>query len=117
MNEQGLQKYFLFDEADLDANRNGQLTDKQIKYLSEDVKDTRIIGWGCSVLFFILALIVLVVSLVGFIRSGRHFDGVALQSLTPTLTVAGLLGVTGLMMVFWTLTRSGAKSNVLLKKE
>ncbi len=117
MHEQELEKHFVFDQADLEANRQGQLTDKQIKYLAEDVKDTRIVGWGCSAVFFIIALIVLILSLVAFIRSGQSFDGAALQSLVPTLTLAGILGIAGLMMALWTLTRSGAKSNASLKKE
>lgn len=115
MYEPELGKYFVFDEADLLANRTGRLTEKQNKYMSEDARYTKIIGWGCSVIFFVLAFIILVLSLAGFVSSGQRFDGAALQKLSPTLALTGILAVMGLVMVFWTISRSRAKSTVALK--
>ena len=40
MQEQKLMNYFKFDEADLQANRNGQFTDKQkARLVKEDKRD------------------------------------------------------------------------------
>ncbi len=55
MNDQFIKDYFEFDDADLVANRNGQLTEKQQKYLSEDLKYGRALGIGCSILLLIIA--------------------------------------------------------------
>jgi hypothetical protein len=55
VNDQFIKDYFEFDDGDLTANRNGQLTEKQQKYLSEDLKYGRALGIGCSVLLLIIA--------------------------------------------------------------
>ena len=55
MTDQFIKDYFEFDDNDLMANRNGQLTEKQQKVLSEDLKYGRMFGIGCSVLLLIIA--------------------------------------------------------------
>ena len=115
MSDQALKDYFLFDDADLEANRKGQLTDKQKKYLSEDLRYTKMIGFGCSGVFFLGAVVVLIFSLTGFFNSSQSMSA-ALQSLMPTLALAAILGVLGIVMIVWTLSRSGAKSSLVLKR-
>jgi hypothetical protein len=51
VDDKALQEYFFFDGADLNANRNGRLSDKQLKKLKEDDK-------GASK-FVVIAMLVL----------------------------------------------------------
>jgi hypothetical protein len=66
MDDQQLKKYFNFDEADLNANRNGTFTQKQNQRLAQDRKSgaifMRIVGLG---LLFIAALPIVILWLVG----------------------------------------------------
>lgn len=61
MDDDALQKYFNFDEGDLFANRNGYLTDRQIKRLTEDEmfgnKFARILGLFLLIVALIPALV------------------------------------------------------------
>lgn len=49
MQDQALRNYFRFDEADLDANRNGRLSEKQKKNLIQENKSSKRFGIGCGV--------------------------------------------------------------------
>ena len=53
-----------FDAADLAANRSGRLSDKQRKKLSKDDKSATRIILGLAALFFVLALIVLIIKIL-----------------------------------------------------
>jgi hypothetical protein len=59
MQDQKLMDYFKFDDADLQANRNGQLTEKQKgRLINEDkgYRTLRILGGGCLILIALIGL-------------------------------------------------------------
>jgi hypothetical protein len=70
MYDQVLRDKFKFDEADLNANRNGRVTEKQQKNLSENIKKTRIIGFGVGCCLLVLAsflpFVAILISLVAW---------------------------------------------------
>ncbi len=84
--------------------------------MSDDVRYTKIVGWGCSAIFFVIALIIPIISLSGFIASGQQFNAAAFQKLSPVLAMTGIFVLLGFVMVFWTISKSRAKSTVLLKR-
>lgn len=55
MNDQLLKNNFKFDEVDLNANRNGRISEKQQKTLSGNNLTIRIIGSGIGCLFLVMA--------------------------------------------------------------
>jgi hypothetical protein len=61
MQDQKLMEYFKFDEADVEANRNGQFTDKQKAVLIEENKNDNILRViGGIVLLVIIAVVIYV---------------------------------------------------------
>lgn len=115
MYEQELGKYFVFDQADLEANRRGQLTDKQKKYLSDDTRYARIVRLGCGVICFALALFIPLASLVGSLVAGQAL-GLALRNLVPSLALTGILALMGVLILAWMFRQSGVKSAVVLRQ-
>jgi hypothetical protein len=83
--------YWKFDEADLGANRLGQLTEKQKKYLVGEHKSQRgvFIGVGVVVAFLFLCLPALLIGsrvLLPMLLSGKPSD---LQELIPLIAMGG----------------------------
>ena len=61
MNNENLKEYFKFDDADLQANRNGQFTEKQkARLVKEDKRDRTgsIIGGGFLMLIALIGLVI-----------------------------------------------------------
>jgi hypothetical protein len=56
-NDQPLRDYYHFDEADLNANRSGRLTEKQVQRLKTEKKQSKIWGIGCGLGLFVIASI------------------------------------------------------------
>ena len=57
MDDQALRNYFEFDQADLDANRNGKLSEKQEQKLAELEKGRSPFAIGLIVVLFGIAAI------------------------------------------------------------
>ena len=57
MSAEQLQRYFKFDDTDLAANRTGQLTQKQIARLTQEVKSSRGCGLAGGAGLIIIALL------------------------------------------------------------
>ena len=55
MDANKLQEYFHFDEADLEANRKGRLTEKQKKRFTPSANDGRWAAWGLGLFFLLIA--------------------------------------------------------------
>ena len=55
MEEQKLKEYYKFDEADLNANRNGHLSEQQLKHLDDDAKAYRKNARGAGIILFVIA--------------------------------------------------------------
>lgn len=88
---ESIMDYWKFDEADLGANRLGQLTEKQKKYLVGEHKSQRgvFIGVGGVVAFLFLCLPVLLIGsrvLLPMLLSGKPSD---LQELIPLIAMGG----------------------------
>jgi hypothetical protein len=65
MSDQQLMNYFKFDEADLQANRNGQLTEKQKgRLVKEDKRDKTwsVVGGGFLILIGLIGLVIAIVA-------------------------------------------------------
>ena len=91
MPESKIMEFWKFDEADLGANRLGQLTEKQKKYLVGEHKSQRgvFIGVGGVVAFLFLCLPVLLIGsrvLLPMLLSGKPSD---LQELIPLIAMGG----------------------------
>lgn len=116
MHDQFIEDYFGFDQADLTANRNGQLTEKQQEYLAQDLKYGRMLGIGCSVLLLVIACLFPPI----------YYASALLKAL-QTGTIAGLSGffstallvtpIGALLAVVWFFnTYSKSKPKNVLKK-
>ncbi len=64
MSDQQLMNYFKFDESDLQANRNGQFTEKQRTHMIKDSKSNGILDNLGAYIFIFIALIGVAVALV-----------------------------------------------------
>jgi hypothetical protein len=72
MDDQALREYFKFDEADLAANRNGALTEKQKQKLIQDNKSSKTWGVGCGIGALVLFLGIASIFPIVFIPMGLH---------------------------------------------
>jgi hypothetical protein len=72
MDDQALRDYFKFDEADLTANRNGTLTEKQKQKLIKDNKSSKTFGIGCGIGALVLFLGIASIFPIVFIPMGLH---------------------------------------------
>ncbi len=91
MSRSKIMEYWKFDEADLGANRLGQLTEKQKKYLVGEHKSQRgvFIGVGVVATFLFLCLPALLIGsrvLLPMLLSGKPSD---LQELIPLIAMGG----------------------------
>ena len=99
-----LEQYFKFDESDLQANRNGQITDKQQSRIKSSV------GLG-QILVLIIGLVVLGAALIPLISTVRSSE----PSLTSWgVAVASLL--IGLSIDAWLFRRAMMKEEYQLGK-
>ena len=64
MQDQKLMNYFKFDESDLQANRNGQVTEKQKARMIKDSKSGGILGNPFALLYVFIGLIGFVIAVV-----------------------------------------------------
>lgn len=55
MSDQPLMDYFKFDAADLQANRNGQLTEKQKAFLITDEKYAKFFNWVAAIFLLLFS--------------------------------------------------------------
>jgi len=115
--DQFIKDYFEFDDNDLMANRNGQLTEKQQKVLSEDLKYGRMFGIGCSVLLLIIACafppIYYAPALINALQSQSISGLSGFWSLASLWTPIGVA-----MALLWFFNMySKSKPKTLLKKE
>ena len=72
MDDQALRDYFKFDEADLTANRNGTLTEKQKQKLIQDNKSSKRFGVGCGIVGALFFLGIASIFPFAFIPLGLH---------------------------------------------
>lgn len=64
MEDQPLKDYFKFDESDLQANRFGQFTEKQLARLKQEDKSERRTGAGAGVFLMIVGAVGLIIAIV-----------------------------------------------------
>jgi hypothetical protein len=69
MQDQKLKDYFKFDETDLQANRSGQFTEKQMAFLRDDNKYDRLFGLIGGIIMLMIAAGGIYFSLNGFIQA------------------------------------------------
>ncbi len=122
MDDQALRDYFKFDEADLNANRNGSLTEKQKMKLVQDNKSSKTFGIGCGIgggLFFIAIASIFPIEFIpmGLASLQKHNVGAATGDFISAGIWVLVWGGIGLVAIVWGI-QSGTKdrSKVLLKK-
>ena len=94
MSDQQLMNTFKFTEADLQANRNGQLTQKQQADLAEDSKYNKIFGAIGGIFLFGLAAVGLFFGAAGVVQS--HDTQSKLTAILLIIVWVGIFGVLGL---------------------
>jgi hypothetical protein len=101
MNDQALRDYFKFDEADLKANRNGQLTRKQKKNFGKKKKSAALWVIIAGLFFFGIASIFPIVFIPMAIASLKeHETGAAIGSFIPAIIWAVIWGAIGFAIIF-----------------
>ena len=122
MDDQALRDFFKFDDADLAANRNGSLTEKQKQKLIQANKSDKKFGIGCGlgagVLFLGVASIFPFVFIpMGLSSLAEHDPGSATGSFIAAAVWAVIWGGIGLVALYLGFKSGTAdKSKVLLKK-
>jgi hypothetical protein len=110
MEDQKLKDYFKFDESDLQANRSGQFTAKQMAFLKDDSKYDKLFGMIGGIIMLLIGVGGMVFALTGFLQSHD----------TQSKLMAVLLGFTCLVIcVLFGLRgfrRASAKFDVKLQK-
>jgi hypothetical protein len=97
MSDQALKNYFLFDEADLTANRAGQLSESQQKKINQEdkaaLKIVRVIAWALMLVALIYPLVVVIPRALAALQGHSAIGQV--DWLSPLIWVAiwGGLGV------------------------
>jgi hypothetical protein len=104
MEDQALKDYFHFDEGDLQANRNGQLSDKQRLTLLADQKSGRrfglVAGLGCGVgLLAIASIFPLVFIPIGLTTLREDGAGAAIAPFIAAIAWALIWGVIGCVAI------------------
>jgi hypothetical protein len=107
MEDQKLKDYFKFDEGDLQANRQGQLSEKQKNEILRRRKDWKKSGISYSLVIIALGLgIVAVNAVLSFLRDPQpHLD-------TGALVTAGLCVLLGLLLLYLTLTGESGRTDI-----
>jgi hypothetical protein len=105
MEDQSLKDYFHFDEGDLQANRNGQLSAKQRQNLLAGQKSDRrwglVGGLGCGVGFLAIASIFPLVFIpLGLTQLQKGDMGGAIGSLIPAVIWALIWGAIGFFAIW-----------------
>jgi len=121
MDDQALKEYFKFDDADLAANRNGTLTEKQKQKLIQEKKSDKSFGIGCGIAGALLFLGIASIFPIVYIPMGLHSlqegdMGGAIGSFIAAGVWALIWGGIGIGSAVWGL-KSGSKDNskVILK--
>jgi hypothetical protein len=104
MEDQALKDYFHFDEGDLQANRNGQLSDKQRRTLLADQKSGRrfslVAGLGCGLgLLAIASIFPLVFIPIGLTTLQEDGMGAAIAPFIAAAVWALAWGVIGCVVI------------------
>jgi len=122
MEDQALRDYFKFDEADLAANRNGGLTEKQKMKLVKDNKSSKTFGIGCGIgggffLIAIASIFPIVFIPMGLSSLQEHEMDAATSAFIAAAVWVLVWGGFGIVAIVWGI-KSGTKdrSKVLLKK-
>jgi hypothetical protein len=123
MDDQALRDHFHFDEADLNANRNGWLSEKQQKTLLAEAKSSRRIGivggLGCGVLFLGIASIFPIVFIpMGLVLLQNHETGGAIGSFIGAgvwALIWGGIGCVGIFFAMKSIFADSSKVSGLLK--
>jgi hypothetical protein len=122
MEDQALRDYFKFDEADLAANRNGTLTEKQKMKLVQDNKSSKRSGIGCGIgggLFFFAIASIFPIVFIPLVLSHlqEHDMGAATSEIIATAFWALIWGGFGIVAIVWGIqSETKERSKVLLKK-
>jgi hypothetical protein len=122
MYDPALQEHFHFDDADLVANRNGALTEKQKQKLIRDNKSSKTFGIGCGIGALVFFLAIASIFPIVFIPLGLHTMqegdmGGAIGSFIAAGVWALVWGGIGVGAAFFGLTSGTAdRSKVILKK-
>ena len=74
MDDQDIKDYFIFDDADLDANRNGKLSEKQQKKLKQQDKNAKKFNIPAAIFFFAIASILPIIFFPMAISSWQQHD-------------------------------------------
>jgi hypothetical protein len=122
LDNQALRDYFKFDEADLAANRNGGLTEKQKMKLVKDNKSSKTFGIGCGIgggffLIAIASIFPIVFIPMGLSSLQEHEMDAATSAFIAAAVWALVWGGFGIVAIVWGI-KSGTKdrTKVLLKK-
>jgi hypothetical protein len=108
MQDQKLKDYFKFDDADLQANRDSQLSEKQKNEILKRRKDWKKSGINYSLAMIAIGLgIVLIDAVISYMRDPQlHLD-------TGALITAGMLVLLGFLLLYFTLTSESGKTDIL----
>lgn len=106
MQDQKLMDYFKFDEADLQSNRSGYLSEKQKNAILKRRKDFKNNGIKYSWILIVIALgIVIVDWAISAIRNAPHLD-------TGALVTAGVIFLLGILNLWLTLKSESASTDI-----
>jgi hypothetical protein len=100
MSDPELQKFFEFDDSDLNANRLGRLSTKQQKKLTEGERFTRKIFIGAGLVFILIAAGVTVGMIGSAIKRGLTFSNISTDDI---LGMAVGIGLPWLVLGFFAL--------------
>ena len=81
MNEQKLREYFDFNETDLEANREGLLSEKQIKHLGAGSKSKPSPEWGIGAILFLVAAAGMYAGVSAVFKAPSLFERIVFGSL------------------------------------
>ena len=117
MDDQGLKDYFIFDDADLTANRSGKLSEKQEKKLAKQDKDGKKFLIPLALLFFAIASIFPIVFIPLAITAFRQNDtGAAVGNLIGPVIWVLVWGGIGYAFLHNYFDDNHALSKIAIKK-
>ncbi len=101
MSDQALHERFKFDEADLNANRNGRLSDKQKQRLVKENKSSKISGAVAGLVFLGIGSIFSFVFIPQYTLPGlqKHDLSMILHGLVPAVIWAFVWGGIGVLII------------------
>jgi hypothetical protein len=108
MEDQKLRDIYKFDEADLQANRSGNLSDKQKNEIVKRRNDWKKTGLNYSSVIIVVGLgIIIIDGVISFARGTfPHLD-------TSAVIIGAILAVLGFLWLYLTLTGESGKKDLL----